>query len=675
MPPVVKVGDQPVLVATGDYPYATWSFEKFNPIQSRVFEFYKQECNAIISAKTSGGKTVVAEQFLAHEIRERGGKGMFLAPMRALAQEKIDQWLNKSYHFKDKKVSICTGDYRLTKARSKELDEADIIIMTSEMLSHRARNYKSEQNNWLQKIGTICVDESHLLTVPGRGDHLEVGLMKFSIINPNARLVLLSATMPNVDEIGEWISYSLNQKETYVLNSQYRPVPLNIHYELYDDSSNRYEENEQEKINRAMDIVEWYKDDKFLIFVHSKTTGEMLKKSLIHVGVAAEFHHADLNKDQRTDVETRFKTDPKLRVILATPTLAWGMNLPARRVIILGVHRGLDQVEPYNITQMIGRSGRLGIDPQGDAYILIPESEHQEQRARINKPQKIESQLLNKTGDKHKVLAFHLVSEIHHGEIATTEDVQKWYKRSLAYFQSKNLDDSIAQATLSLLEKKGAIQLEGETWTARPVGKVASMFYFSPFDVSDLYNNFNNLFSNKRQDNEYALAMALGNIDTQKSNIVSKKEKAEMAAFINKIRILPDARFYTEGGVKAGFCYFNLLNGFNTAALAGIQRGLQVDFERVSQVLQSLDSLTGKWGRADWFKTLEGRIRHGVPAHLVDLCRLEGIGKVRATKLYDAGICDVTDLANANVENVKKLVNMKLETVQKILSEAKKLAF
>ena len=250
MPKVIEAGDQPVIVATSEYPYANWKFEKFNPVQSRIMDFYDQDVNGLIAARTSAGKTVIAEMFLAQEIRKRGGKGMFLAPLRALAREKITDWTNQSYHFKDQKISICTGDYRLTKERAKELNDANLIIMTSEMLNHRSRNYKSEQNNWLLDIGTIVIDESHLLTVPGRGDHLEVGLMKFTEINPKARLVILSATMPNVDEIADWVSYSLTKKKTFCLNSQYRPVPLTIHYEPYDDQGS-YDAIEQEKINNA----------------------------------------------------------------------------------------------------------------------------------------------------------------------------------------------------------------------------------------------------------------------------------------------------------------------------------------------------------------------------------------------------------------------------------------
>lgn len=663
--------DQPVLAATSEYPYAKWKFQKFNPVQSRIMEFYAKDNNGLVAAMTSAGKTVVAEMFLAQEIRERGGKGMFLAPLRALAREKIVDWTDKNYHFSDQKISICTGDYRLTKERAKELNDANLIIMTSEMLNHRSRNHKAEQNSWLGEVGTLVIDESHLLTVPGRGDHLEVGLMKFTEINPKARLVLLSATMPNVEEIANWISYSLTKRDTFMLRSQYRPVPLTTHYESYYDVG-RYDRVEEEKVSKAMEIIEWYPDDKFLVFAHTKKTGEIMKQRLRSSGIEAQFHNADLNAEERAKVEDRFKNDPKLRVIVATSTLAWGLNLPARRVIILGIHRGIGEVETHDILQMVGRSGRAGIDPMGDAYILVPESGEVECRQRLSKPNRIESQLLEKVGDNHKVLAFHLVSEIHHGYITTTEDVHAWYKRSLAYFQNKSLEDTIVDKTLDLLRKCGAIWQEDDKWICRPIGKVSSMFYFSPFDVSDLFYNFKNLFEDKKQDDDYCLSMALGNIDGQRMGIVSRLEKDEMSLYANEIRKKMVGKFFNDASLKAGFCYYNLLNGINLQACATAQRGLQFDYNRLSQVLQSLDTFGGNWQKDVFFKTLEGRIVNGVPVHLVDLCRLPNIGKVRATKLYNAGFKTVESIADMSLDQFKKVTNMKADSAKEIMDFAKK---
>lgn len=671
MPPIVHLNDQEVCVATLDYPHAKWKFEKFNPVQSRMIDVYNKDMNGLIAASTSAGKTVVAEMFLAQEIRERGGKGMFLAPLRALAREKINDWKGLGYHFSDLNISICTGDYRLTKERSQELNDANLIIMTSEMLSHRSRNYKSEQNQFLKEVGTLVLDESHLLTVPGRGDHLEVGLMKFTQINPKARLILLSATMPNVEEIAEWISYMLTGRETFVLRSKYRPVPLTTHYEPYSDDMGRYDLIEKEKINKAMDIVEWYKTDKFLIFAHTKRTGEMMKKELQSAGIEAEFHNADLETSQRAKLEDRFKNDPKFRVIVATSGLAWGLNLPARRVIILGVHRGVEEVEAHDILQMVGRSGRYGIDPMGDAYILVPESKMRIYTQKYSAPRRIESQLLEKTGSQHKSLAFHLVSEIFFGGISTTDDVHNWYKRSLAHYQNKQLHGTVVDDTLELLRKCGAIGQEDGKWVARPIGKISSMFYISPFDVSDLYFGFKNLFDSKREEDDYALSITIANLDSQRMNIVSKAEKEEISLYANKIRVMMAGKFLTDGCIKAGYCYYNLLTGNNSQALAAFQRNVQQDYNRISQVLQAMDTMTGQWDRSSWFKTLEARIASGVPAHLIDLCKIANIGKVRATKLYDAGFKTSKDLSKLDAAKLSKLINVKLDMAQEMLKSAK----
>ena len=204
---------------------------------------------------------------------------------------------------------------------------------------------------------------------------------------------------------------------------------------------------------------------------------------------------------------------------------------------------------------MIGRSGRLGIDPMGDAYVLVPRQEEAKYRKKFSKPNRIESQLLEKFGDHHKVLAFHLVNEIYHEDIETTEDVHSWYKRSFAYFQSKEFDDSIVDKTLELLRKFGAIyQQEDGKWKCCAVGKVSSLFYFSPFDASALYFNFKILFAEKREENDLYLAMALGDIDSSRVGIVSKAEKSEIEDFAAKVRRTILGKYFTDGAIKAGYC-------------------------------------------------------------------------------------------------------------------------
>lgn len=668
---LVRLSDQPNLVETSGFVHGKYPFPHFNVVQSRVFELHDKDCNCVIAAPTSVGKTVCAEMFMAHEVRVRGGKAIYLAPLRALAKEKIDDWTAPGSIFAGLKVEICTGDYRLTDARLKELESADVIVMTSEMLSSRCRNMESEKTEFLKQCGTLVVDEAHLLTVPGRGDHLEVGLMKFSQVARDPRIVFLSATMPNVDEIANWVACSLVVKDTYLVTSEYRPCPLDIHYVEY-ETGESYELTEEYKVTKAVDLVREYKDDKFLVFVHSKATGERVRHALEERGVKCELHNADLDKDKRHEVETKFKYGD-LRVIVATSTLAWGCNFPSRRVVIAGVHRGMTEVETYDIFQMAGRAGRPGFDPRGDVYILLPDRDSEDQIERLSSPKRIESQLLASVGkeDPHyKTLAFHLVSEIHHGNISTKDDVHDWYAKSLAYFQYEDLDESIADKTLDLLVRVGAVKENEGKYEVTSVGKVSSMLYYSPFDVADLRRNFRFLFTNGMEYDDLNLSVALGNVDTIRMGFVTRAEKDEMVDFANHVARRFGSEYLSESSVKGAYAYYCLLNGLPLGPFTSFARGLQMDFERLVSVCNLLDSLAAKWNKRDFFAGVALRVAYGVRPELVGLCKLPGIGKVRAEKLYAAGFRKPLDLLK-NPAAVKKVLNMKDDKIEEILKSAR----
>lgn len=677
MPEVIKVTDNFDLVDAAKYPYAKFPYEKFNVVQSRLFEFYDKDANVLIAAKTSAGKTVCAEMMLAHEINKRGGKGMYLSPLKSLTSEKYDDWTEEGHHFSKKNISICTGDYMLTADRKEELEKSNLILMSSEMLNSRGRNQAAEKNNWLRgNVGTLAVDEAHLLTVPGRGDHLESGLIKYVKLNPQGRILLLSATMPNVDEIAQWLS-SITGKDTYLLNSNYRPCPLNVHYEKCYDDVYTYEDREREKISAAIKILESYPDDKTLLFVHTKKTGEMLYKELQRMKLKCEYHNADLDKKKRRDVETRFKTDPELKYVVATSTLAWGCNLPARRVIILGTNRGLSEVATYDIQQMCGRAGRPQYDPCGDVYILLPASKINDEIARLSKPQKILSQLLDeKNVNHHKVLGFHLISEINAGDVSTKEDVKTWFSSTLASFQAKELKDKIIDDTLKGLMNCGAIyETEEGLIRATSLGKIASMFYYSPWDVSDLSRNFTKMFKANKQDDDTWLAFALGNIDNFRYGIVSAGEKEELGSFdarLNKTGAKADS-YNLPGSVKAAYAYYCLLNGIHSAAFSGFMNGLRIDLGRLKEVLSAINYMSAKWNAKEYLQKLNMRLHYGVDEELLSVIKLEGVGKVKARKLHDRGLKTYADIAKS-VDKIILALNCTKKTAEKIAANAAALA-
>lgn len=670
MPNVIRVEDQPKLVPTKEYNYGTWEFENFNQVQSRLIEIFENDTNVAIAAATSAGKTVCSEIYAAHEIRKNKGKAIYIAPMKALAKEKEMDWTSTKHHFKDLKVSICTGDYRMTTARIKELDAADVIVMTPEMLASRTRNCKSEKSNFLKNVKVIIFDESHLLTVPSRGDHIEIALMKMTEINPDVRVVLLSATMPNVDEICEWVS-KLTNRDTYFLESTYRPCPLGIHYEKYFDGDKKYEDKEREKVGTAVGVVHYYADDKFLVFVHTKRTGQLMLEHLKRYKIEAEFHNADLSLDKRLSLEKRFKDKDGLRVVVATSTLAWGCNLPARRVIIVGVDRGLQAVENYDIWQMVGRAGRPAYDPRGDAYILVPESREKEIIDKLKQKSPIKSQLLEDVAGHHKTLAFHVVSEIHHGNVTTKDAFHHWFRRSLAHHQNHSFNDAVVDKVIDLLVKCRAVEIKGEEYKATTIGMVASMFYYSPFDVADLKSNFKTIFDKNRRDNDLAVAVALGNLDSHRFGIVNKNEKAEMSHFQQRVESEFGKGAITDSCMKTSFTYFNMINGIENPAFAALQAGLRVDSDRTLEVLGAIDSMSAKWNETAFFKTLRMRVTYGVGAHLVDLCTIPNVGKVRAEKLYKAKIRTVEDFAKHDENALSLIMNLSKDKTKESIDAAK----
>lgn len=674
MADVIRISDSPTLIPTKNYKYASWEFDEFNPVQSRLMETYDGSGNVAIAAATSAGKTVCAEMYLAYEMRKRGGKGIYVGPLKALASEKEQDWTDSGHHFSTLNTAIVTGDFRFTGSRISELDKSNLIVMTPEMLASRCRNSKSDKSRFLQDVGTIVFDESHLLTVPSRGDHIEVALMKMVQINPEVRIVLLSATMPNVDEICGWTS-KLTGRDTYFLESDYRPCPLSIHYETYYDGDRSYDDKESQKVLAACHIVNYYRDDKFLIFVHTKRTGKLMVEELDRNGVASEFHNADLGLKKRRELEDRFKNDPSFRVVVATSTLAWGLNLPARRVIVTGVHRGLQLVENYDIWQEVGRAGRPKYDPRGDAYILVPESDKDEHIARLKKKSPIRSTMLEFVGTPqnphYKTLAFHVVSEIHHGNIKTRDGFHKWFQKSLAHHQDHDFNDAVVDRTIQMLEQCRAIVIEDDEYKCTAVGKVASMFYYSPFDVSDLRRNFKMVFEQKLEDNDYALAMAMGNVDTNKWAIANRYEKEQMAMFEAKVERMFGENTYLPGAIKYGFAYYNMLKGKHVDVFAALQGSLLVDLERTMQVVNSIDQMSCKWDKQAWLKTFKMRLQYGVGPDLVDLCRIPNIGGVRATRLKNEKIKTLGDFLNYDAGSLAKIMKCSKKLAEEALEGAK----
>ena len=320
------------------------------------------ECkNLVLASPTASGKTLIAELCGLKHVLEKNGKVIYLSPLRALANEKFDEFKKyagiRKQNGRRVNMGISTGDFD---SSDPWLGRYDIIITTNEkadsLLRHRAK--------WMDEISLVIADEVHLLNEAERGPTLEVVLARLMQVNPDLQVLALSATIHNVDEIAGWL------KAAYVV-TEWRPVSLKegvlLHEEIQykDGDARKIEKRTREPaINLILNTVKT--GGQALVFASTRKNSvtaakkisdhmsEVLSKPLKRSGertriseslaelvrCGAAFHHAGLAGVHRRMVEDLFRQS-KIKVLTATPTLAFGVNLPARTVVVQDYRRGI----------------------------------------------------------------------------------------------------------------------------------------------------------------------------------------------------------------------------------------------------------------------------------------------------------------------------------------------
>ena len=668
------------------------NFTHFNPMQSMFIPYVDEEDkNVVIAAPTCGGKTTCAELACAQAVfgSNRTKKAMYLAPLKALADEKLRDWREPTHTFSQLKVAALTGDYQMDDNKRVELENADIILCTSEMLDSKSRRY--DNNTWLHNIGVVVVDESHLIGTKERGPRLETAIMRFHHYNPSCRWVLMSATCPNVKDFAKWLN-KLTQRKTLVLENGYRPCILNKHFIQFDDTaskSKRYAEIEALRMQATLEVISKNSKDQHLIFTGNKNWGKRFLHILNNYGFSCDFHNADLGPEKRRQIETDFNSG-KIQVLVASSTLAWGVNVNARRVVLAHTSYGLDPMEVADVEQACGRAGRIKYHTEGDAYILLPYSKFDTEMARISAGFDVKSQL-----NDINVLIFHVVNEINNGNISSKKELFEWYEQSLASVQKDMLTEEGAQKVLDFLVEKNMIKLnEDGKYATTQLGNVASTMYQHPLDVYDWYQNFSHLGriaiapdpdgKNKRQvqsaDLNTCLALADIYHNNKKDSFISSAEKdcEAVIEFCSKTGKQPNAM------TKVAAVYYALLRGKEVDdPLRSLHFALLNDLPRVTATLKMMhvrygapvtkilgaDKVSGwRYDPGEW-DVLYVRLKNGIGRHLVLLASLPEIGKVSAQKLYDNGLRTKKDVMNQRhvveatigVKRAEKMYNRMLE--------------
>jgi len=656
-----------------------YDFSHLNPFQSKfAAEVDKEDNHVVVLAPTCAGKTVVAELAIAQNIRsgEYKKRAIYLAPMKALAEEKLHDWSEERHSFGNLKIAVLTGDHQMNAQKAAQLHDSHIVVCTSEMLDSKTRNYHS--NKWLHDVGVLVVDESHLIGSKGRGPRLETALMRFNENNPKCRIVLMSATVPNANDYVVWLK-RMTRRNAVLVKSDYRPCKLNKHFiefnDMAENKKKRYQDLEVMRMQAALDIVSRFPNDQFLVFAGNKNWGKKFAEILNRRGFTSDFHNADLTPAKKKEIQDDFDSG-KIQVLVASSTLAWGVNVNARRVILAHTSYGLEEMDTADIEQACGRAGRIKFHTEGDAYILIPASKSFNEIKRITGGFEIRSKL-----NDPKTLMFHVVNEINSGKICNKEDLYTWYERSLAAVQNDLLTEETCEQVLNFLRHKRMIRFNEEEnkWETTQLGAITSAMYMDPLDVADWFTNFSEIVNigikatgdnhYRMEENDIKVCWALANVFGY---------KPESGAFLSNAE--KESSMVTDIAKRLGFMgpqtkvaavYWYMLKGIDPDdCLRSLHFALLSDLERVFATLKLMHIKYGrpmaakssqvvgwKYDPMEW-DVLRLRLQYGVQRKYVPLVSLPEIGRVFAERLYAEGICNKQDILN-NKEKVISILGLK----------------
>ena len=336
----------------------------------------------MVCSPTGSGKTLVGEMGLLRAI-EKGRPGMYLVPLRALATQ-VAGVLKDRYEEHSIRVEVSTGDFHLD---LDILSDKDILVTTYE----RADSLLRHRCEWLSKVGTVVIDEVQNLSDVSRGARLESVIIRLRALIEDLQIVALSATVGMPELLADWLDADL-------IESDDRPVPLvcDVIEALDKDRmilkavmttvqangqvivfhrTRRESEAEAERLSESVSrqLVQREKvelDDEMDSVENWGVSLPQGFRALMHNGVA--YHNAGLSARARRLIESLFRKG-LLRVLCATTTLASGMDLPARTVVLTSIASPSDyrSALPTNqVHQMLGRAGRPGRDRKGFGLIL-----------------------------------------------------------------------------------------------------------------------------------------------------------------------------------------------------------------------------------------------------------------------------------------------------------------
>jgi helicase len=681
--------------------YTESGISELYPPQEKAVEAGLLEGRNILAAvPTASGKTMMAEMAMLKSITN-GGKCLYIVPLRALASEKYARF--KEFKELGVQAGVSTGDLD---SRDEWLGRKDIIVATSEKTDSLIRNGAS----WIKDITLIVADEVHLLDSPDRGPTLEITLARLMQMNPDAQIIALSATVGNTQEIAQWLDAAL-------VESKWRPIDL--HEGVFFSGAIKFQ-------NSLRTVEHKYKDEltdlvydtlneggQCLVFESSRRNaeasarrlGQILGKSpgspgeedsaeldnlanqVLDTGETeitrrlaqcvrggAAFHHAGLLSGQRKLIEDGFRNN-LIRVLSSTPTLAAGLNLPARRVIIRGYMRydpnyGMVPIPVLEYKQMAGRAGRPGLDPYGES-VLISRSDD-ERKVLIEQYVNNDAEDIYSKLGTEGALRTHILSTVSTGPVKSREELMDFLARTFfAHQQDTWKLAAVVDEVIDFLVMNNLI-IGSDGLHPTELGELVTRLYIDPMSASTIKDGKESLC--RVNVTELTLLQLICNTPDMRPLYLRNNDYGWLDDFIQRHN---DEFVALPHPNSSEYQWF--MSEVKTAALLrewisecredditsrfNIGPGdIRAQADTAQWLMHSAARIFAYLGSeyAGFVQELVERISYGAAKELLPIIKIKGIGRVRARKLYNAGYKDIETIRRAEFEVLADIIGPKI---------------
>ena len=674
------------------YPY----IKEFNPAQKAVIDsgYLDDKSNYIISIPTASGKTVLGVLPALKTILN-GGKAVYAAPLLSIQNEKVKEFKA----FEENGISV-----------GKHPSNSDLSVMVFESFDALTRF----SWNVLRDVDTLIIDEFHMIGEYSRGPTLEAAITRAKIINPSMRIIALSATLKNIEEIEGWL-------EGTCIEHEYRPVPLNkevLDAEMFNKknkndvivkileksikdksqalafvSTRRFTESlatyVAKKINKKINKEQRkrFKEVSEKLLEVPKKKGSLPTSTCLKLAEAAEhgiaFHHAGLFNEQKEIIEDEFRNG-NILMITATPSLMYGVNLPSKTVIIRDHTRwtsnGPQPIPVFDYEQMSGRAGRPQYDDVGYSYLIAKTMDAADNLQDFYVNGEIE--LTNsKLVDNKDAIYKQIIAQIASSLSKNLDDLIDFFTKTLYGYQMKNnpsmalfAEDSLKyelEMALEILLQNGIIRATTEGLKTTEFGNLIAKSNYSVETAVKIKEYISDIDEINVDEFIYALCetpdLPLISFKGRKSKDPVRERLSESGLFAVNIGN-PEATAVSLIEWINERNEYEIENKYNVYSAS--TRRSAYEASRLIKFAKDTSEVLGKYSNLKEFDVLTARLYYGVKNDIIPLVvGVKRLGRKRARNIVKIFGNDLSNVSEKELQNIDGIGPKLAEKIKLFVNE------